>query len=108
MNARQSSLSRDDLSTSDLKLIEVMNQIGFGRIGSFRVSNGRAVVDPKPRTYRSVNTSAETESPRSPWVGDYLEKRYARVITSMRELQEGEITRIDMQNGIPVHLEIGD
>jgi len=45
MNARPSSLSKDKLSTADLKFVRIMSRISFGRIGSFRVINGCAVLD---------------------------------------------------------------
>ncbi len=104
MNSTNAQVRRASLDEGSQRLIAMMHRIGFGRIESLSVSDGRPVFDPPPRVIREVRLGAESASPRQVGDTDFAVKR--AVVDLLAELAAVGVANvaIEVRHGMPARL----
>ncbi len=104
MNSTNAQVRKASLDEGSQRLIAMMHRIGFGRIESLSVSDGRPVFDPPPRVIREVRLGAESASPRQVGDTDFAVKR--AVVDLLAELAAVGVANvaIEVRHGMPARL----
>ena len=95
------------LSDSQVRLIELMQRINFGRIFDLKVRRGQPVMDPLPRIVREIKFGGDN-GPR-PEVGkaDFTLKAQVRdLFVQLEALGDGVIPCIEIQRGLPFRMTV--
>ncbi|MHB0911812.1 MAG: hypothetical protein ACYC2Y_00010 [Armatimonadota bacterium] len=101
MNTNVRNLTRDELSPSELRLVEIMSALNYGIVDSFPVRNGQPVLDPEPEIELRDRVGCERSNRRSVWNGRYLHPMFSGAIRQIREMGDGTVSWIDVQDGLP-------
>jgi len=101
VSANTQTLTKEDLSQSDLRLIEIMSRVHYGTIDSFPVQNGQPMLDPEPEIELCEKIGMEIGQKPSIWNGKYLHPRFSDAIRLIRGMHNGRVTRIEIQEGLP-------
>jgi hypothetical protein len=103
----QQFLWRSDLQESDRTLVELMEDLNFGRIERLRFRDGKAILQPLPRVIAAVkiagedrNADAETRP------GSCLKQSVMELFAIMRRVGDGELLLIEVRHGLPFSVEI--
>jgi hypothetical protein len=99
--------TKSSLTERQKVLVELMQQINFGRIEALLVRDGEPNFNPAPRVVRKLKIGGEN-SPR-PEIGsaDFLLKgQVVELLEAVRELGEGTVLAIDVKHGLPFAVEI--
>ena len=104
MNSTNAQVRKASLDEGSQRLIAMMHRIGFGRIESLSVSDGRPVFDPPPRVIREVRLGAESASTRQVGDADFAVKR--AVVDLLAELAAVGVANvaIEVRHGMPARL----
>ena len=104
MNSANAQVRKASLDEGSQRLIAMMHRIGFGRIESLSVSNGRPVFDPPPRVIREVRLGAESSSPKRVGDADFAVK--SAVVDLLAELAVVGVATvaIEVRHGLPARL----
>lgn len=96
-----------DLSPSERSFIQALQDLGWGRVECIPIRRGQLVLDPWPRTVRNVKfhgNRPSTERPR-----DFeLKTQVIEFVEYVRSVEKGEIRVLQVQDGIPLLMEIED
>jgi hypothetical protein len=99
--------STRDLSASERRFLDAMNDIGFGRFEFLRVERGELVLDPWPITVRGVKFGSVDAAPRKPIADDFeLKGQVAEFFEYVRAVDAGEIRCLELRHGLPFSMEI--
>jgi len=99
--------TRSELSRARRRLLDLMSEIGFGRIEGLIIQSGEPVFCPAPRMIREVvfRNSDPDESRRRP--GDYPLKRQAQELFAQIDLiRDGRIERLEIKHGLPFRMTV--
>ena len=77
-------MAKVELSEALRKLVEIMQQVCFGRVDDLVVQNGEPVFNPMPRIIREIKLGAESTAGPQPDFADFTLK--GRVATSAARL----------------------
>jgi len=100
MDKRKSSLPKPHQ-----RLVDLMQQINFGRLEELVVADGQVVMDPPPRVVREVKFGSENGARRESSLGDFALK--AQVVEFMQyidDLQDGVIDVLEVKHGLPFRM----
>jgi hypothetical protein len=104
MQANQSDTTTALLPHSRRRLVEIMQQISFGRIEGLIVRDGEPVFEPPPRIIRDVKLGAEADAPRG-FRGDFaLKNQVVDLFEYLTRTQNGTIECIEVKHGLPFRL----
>ncbi|HNY40866.1 MAG TPA: hypothetical protein PKJ41_10740 [Bryobacteraceae bacterium] len=99
--------SKSSLSSSGRHLIELMQQINFGRIEGLQVQTGEPVFDPAPRVIRKLKIGGESgPSPEADRDDFWLKQQAIELFEAIATVGDGEILAIEVKNGLPFTVEI--
>jgi RNA polymerase sigma factor (sigma-70 family) len=93
------------LSESHRKLVEMMQNLNFGRIEGLQIRNGEPVLDPPPRLIRDIKLGGEN-GPR-PELGHFdfaLKSQVLELLEHFTELENCRIEVLEVKNGLPFRL----
>lgn len=96
-----------DLAAGQRHLVELMRQIGFGRIENLLVQRGQPVFEPGPRVFREIKLEHGTADIHRAASGDYLLKE--QVLSLLRRLEalgNGRIESIIITHGLPLRMTV--
>jgi hypothetical protein len=99
------SATKASLSFARRRLVQLMQQINFGRIEALVVRGGEPVLDPPPRVVRELKFGAENGPRPEAAAADFLLK--AQVVELLRELDDlgdGTIDLIEVKHGLPFRM----
>ncbi len=99
--------SKASLSPARRRLLEIFQQINFGRVQTLVIQSAEPLVDPPPRVVREVKLGGENW-PR-PELGktDFLiKKEVVELFSYFDELQDGVIDLIEIKYGLPFRLTV--
>ena len=103
-------MTLNELDVRDQRLFRLMQQINFGRLESLEIKNGFAVCTPNSRRITSKKIGGENVihiSKRSD--GNFLlSDKHLSFLKSIKELTSAVIEVIQIQNGLPVSMEISE
>jgi len=97
--------TKASLSRPRRRLLELMQQVNFGRIEGLTVRDGEPVLDPPPRVIREIKFGAEN-GPR-PELGsdDFLLKaQVVELFAELDRLRNGTIDTIEVKHGLPFRM----
>ena len=99
--------SKSSLSQSKRRLIELMQELNFGRIECLRILAGQPVFDPAPRVIRKVKFGGEN-GPRPEIISRdfWLKQQAIELFETIASVGDGEVLTIDVKHGLPFSLEI--
>jgi len=99
--------SKSSLSGPQQRLVELMQQINFGRIEDLLVRNGAPVFNPPPRVIRKLKIGADN-SPRPEYSFDdfLLRQQTEELLSAIEQMGDGEVLVIDVRHGLPFSIEI--
>jgi len=85
-----------------LRLVELMQDINFGRIEQLSVRDGLPVLSPRPRVSREIKFGGENgPRPESTAADFQLKKQVVELLNLIDNLQNGTIDVLDIKNGLP-------
>lgn len=99
---KPSPISKQDLSAQQVRLLELMQDINFGRIEGLSVRDGEPVLDPHPRVIREVKFGGDNSARPEIDASNFLLK--AQVIELFQhfdELGTGAIEVLVIKHGLP-------
>jgi len=99
--------SKSSLTGPQQRLVELMQQINFGRIEDLQVRNGVPVFNPPPRVIRKLKVGADN-SPRPEYGFDdfLLRQQTEELLSAIEQMGDGEVLVIDVRHGLPFSLEV--
>ena len=88
-------------------LVELMQQINFGRLENLRVRNGQAVMSPPPRIVREVKFGAENGARAESSIGDFaLKSQVVELLEYLDALRDGVLEVLEVKNGLPFRMTV--
>lgn len=83
------------------KLVELMSQIGFGRIEQLVVRGGEPVFDPPPRVTREFRFGPQPAADRRPIAGTgALKNATHEVLAALASIGDGTVDFIEVRHGL--------
>ncbi|MBU1700153.1 MAG: hypothetical protein KJ970_18125 [Candidatus Eisenbacteria bacterium] len=83
------------------RLLELMQQISFGKIEDLTVRSGEPVLDPPPRVVREIRLGRAGPGPGKGKDDFLLKRQVVELFDEMTRVGNGRIERIDIQGGLP-------
>ncbi|MBD3241600.1 MAG: hypothetical protein GF331_13505 [Chitinivibrionales bacterium] len=95
----------NDLTREQRRLLDLMSNIGFGRIEDLLVQHGQPVFNPAPRVYCEIKLEHDgSDHPRSPRT-NYLVKAPVRsLLQRLEAMGNGRIESIVVAHGLPLRM----
>jgi len=88
-------------------LLELLHDLGFGRVEDLSVRDGQTVFDPPPRVVATLKMQAETPACEGPQLRDFSLKQSAVLLLLLiRQMGDGKIRVIQVRHGLPVTVEV--
>ena len=99
--------TKASLSNSQCRLVELMQELNFGRIEALHVRRGEPSFDPAPRIIQKRKIGADN-GPRSEIAFENfrLKQQTLEMFDAFRELGDGKVLSIEVKHGLPFTLEI--
>jgi hypothetical protein len=99
------SVSKSELSAGRRRLVELQQQINFGRIEGMRVRAGEPVLDPLPRVVREIKIGGDNGPRPEARRDDFLLKgHHAELFAHLDELRDGTVEVLEIKHGLPFRL----
>ncbi len=100
---------KDNLPPPRQKLIELMQQINYGRIEGLVVRAGQPVLDPRPRIIREIKFGSDNGPRPEAAKADFALKSQVRdLLAQLEALGDGVIPCIEIQRGLPFRMTLED
>ena len=98
--------TKSALSPARRRLLELMQEVGFGHIENLVVRGGQPMFDPAPRVVYEVKFAAAENSPRPERAGaDFrLKTQHLELFEQLDALGEATIEKIEVKHGLPFRL----
>jgi hypothetical protein len=94
--------TKSDLSAGRRHLIELFQELNFGRVEGLRVRGGEPVFDPPPRLVREVKFAADNDPRPERAARDFqLKAQQVELVRLLDQLRDGTIETIDCRHGLP-------
>ena len=100
-------IAKSSLSGPRRHLVELMQQLNFGRIENLEVRGGEPVFDPAPRVVRKLKIGGEN-CPRPEIVREdfLLKQQTLEMLDAISQLGDGEVRVIEVKHGLAFSMEI--
>ena len=100
-------ISKSSLSDAQGRLVELLQNLNFGRVECLRVKAGEPTFDPAPRVLRKLKIGGDN-SPRSETAlpDFWLKQQTIEMLEAIAELGEGEVLSIEVKHGLPFSMEV--
>lgn len=98
-------VTKSSLSRQRRRLLELLQQINFGRLESLVIVRGEPIFDPPPRIVREIKLGGEN-GPRQELdaVNFVLKSQMIELLAFFDELQDGTIDVIETKHGLPFRM----
>lgn len=93
------------LSPARRQLIELMREVGYGRIRGLTIRDGEPVLTPRPRVVRSHKFGGDHGRATAPPNGPTLKQAHIDLFQLFDEVGDGVIDELTVTNGLPLHAE---
>ena len=95
-------VTKSSLSPQRRRLLELLQQVNFGRLETLAIANGEPVFDPQPRIVREIRFGAENGPRKELATTDFhLKSQVVELLAFFDELQNGTIDVLDIKHGMP-------
>lgn len=103
------SVTKRGLSGPRQQLLELLQELNFGRLEQLVVRGGEPVLDPRPRIVREVKFGAENGPRPERGARDFaLKAQVVELCAALDRLQDGAIDLIEVKHGLPFRMEVPD
>lgn len=101
----QTPSSKSSLSPARRRLVELMQDLNFGRIERLEVLDGQPVFDPPPRIVREIKFGAQNGPRPEATLRDFvLKAQFVEFFAWLDTLGDGVIERLEVQHGLPFRI----
>ncbi len=98
---------KGSLSLSRRWLVELMQQINFGRIERLVINDGEPVLDPPPRIIREIKFGGDNRPRPEADIDDFLLKaQIVALFSELDDLHDGMVEVLAFKHGLPFHMEV--
>ena len=98
---------KSDLSEARRRLLELMQELDFGRIEALAVRAGQPVLDPPPRIVREHKFGGENGPRGERRLGDFtLKEQVLELFDEFDRLGEGVIDVLTVKHGLPFNMHV--
>jgi hypothetical protein len=98
----QTPSSKSSLSPARRRLVELMQDLNFGRIERLEILDGQPVFDPPPRVVREIKFGARNGPRPEAALRDFvLKAQLVEFFACLDTLGDGVIERLEVQHGLP-------
>ena len=99
--------NKRSLSAGRKRLLELMQQINFGRIDGISVRNGEPVFEPSPRVIHEIKFGGEN-GPRPEFgIEDFvLKAQVVELFDRLDDLGNGRVGSLEIKHGLPFRMSI--
>lgn len=98
----QTPSSKSSLSPARRRLVELMQDLNFGRVERLEVLDGQPVFDPPPRIVREIKFGAQNEPRPEGVLRDFvLKAQLVEFFACLDTLGDGVLERLEVQHGLP-------
>ena len=104
---RGAEVHKQDLSGPRRKLVELMQEVGFGRIEGLRVARGEPVLEPRPRVQRTVILGRDADRPH-PQGSGALKGQILDLFRRFEAEPHAFIKELTIDNGLPIRMTVTD
>ena len=99
--------SKSNVSAARRRLIELMQQINFGRIEGLFVRNGEPALDPPPKVFLEVKFGGENGPRPEAIVGDFaLKAQVVELLNHFDRLKDARIDVLTIKHGLPFGMHV--
>lgn len=100
-------ITKSSLSEAQGCLVELLQNLNFGRIEGLWVKGGEPTFDPAPRIVRKLKIGGENGPRRETALPDFwLKQQTSEMLEAIAELGDGEILSIEVKHGLPFAMEV--
>lgn len=98
----QTQSSKSSLSPARRRLVELMQDLNFGRIERLEVQGGQPVFEPPPRVIREIKFGAHNGPRHEGVLRDFvLKAQLVEFFACLDAFGDGVIERLEVQHGLP-------
>ena len=98
---------KSDLSKRRRRLLELMQELGFGRIEALPVRGGEPVIDPPPRIVREVKFGGQNGARAERALGDFtLKSQVVELLDEFDRLENSVIDVLTVKHGLPFSMQV--
>lgn len=100
-------LSKSNLSPAQRRLVELLSDLGFGRIESLQVRRGEPLFEPAPRVLQTLKMGGQNGPREEASLPDFwLKQSVLDLFQAIEHLGDGEILAIEVKHGLPFTVQI--
>ena len=104
---RSFGIGQRTLSPAQDRFVDLMQEIGFGRIEGVTVRNGQPVFDPPPRVVREIKFGRKNNPGCKQRGGEFaLKTQVQQLFAHFASLGDGTVERIVIQHGLPFRMDV--
>ena len=106
-NQTAANITKQSLSESRKHLLELMQELNFGRIEGLAVQDGEPVFAPAPHIIREVKFGGENGPRRELEVNDFaLKSQVVELFTHLTDLGSGMVECLEVKHGLPFRMNL--
>ncbi|HOM98863.1 MAG TPA: hypothetical protein PLM33_01270 [Acidobacteriota bacterium] len=99
--------TKASLTPARRRLLELMQEINFGRIEGLAVRGGEPVLDPPPRVVREIKFGGENGPRRELGSDDFALKAQAvEFFAHLSRLGDGTVEILEIKHGLPFRMSV--
>lgn len=99
--------SKSDLSNGRRRLVELMQELGFGRIEGLAICASEPVLDPPPTIIREVKFTAQNGPRDERRLNDFVLKvPVVEMFHEFDRLRDGVIAVLTIKHGLPFRMDV--
>src|SRR6185369_15875664 len=100
-------ISKSSLADPHRHLVELLQNLNFGRIEALLVRDGEPIFEPAPRVIQMLKMGGQNGPRDEASLPDFwLKQPIIDLLQTIREIGDGEILAIDVKHGLPFTVEI--
>lgn len=100
-------ITKSELSDPERRLLELLQEVNFGRIENLQVRGGAPVWEPVPQVIQTRKMGSSTGPRAEASLQDFwLKQPLVDLLQTIREIRDGEILTITVMHGLPHVVEI--
>jgi hypothetical protein len=100
-------ISKSSLSEAQGRLVQLLQNLNFGRIECLRVKAGEPIFEPEPRVIQKLKMGGDnTPRPEAALEDFWLKQQTVEMLTAIANLRDGEVLSIEVKHGLPFAIEI--
>jgi hypothetical protein len=100
--------SKSSLTPGQCRLLELMQELNFGRIENLYIQHGGPSFDPGPRVIRKFKIGSSEKGPRPEGLLEdfWLKRPIVEMFELFTRVRTGRVLAMEVKNGLPFSLDI--